>query len=290
MSLAFVLALAALGFGAGVIGALLGLGGGIFLVPALTLGLGLPFGQAAGTSLVGVAATSAGGAGSYVRAGITNIRLAVLLAVATVAAAVGASYVAQLIDVRILRTLFAALLLYTAVSMLRESRPTTRPADAGSEELPPPPVEEWTIPGSYRDAKGRHLVYRIGRIPLGMAASLLGGTISGLLGVGGGLVQVPVMHLLMGVPLRVATGTSSYLIGITATASALIYYARSNINPLVAAPVALAVFAGARVGAYLGQRLPSRTIKRVFAVIALFMAVQMILQAGGACPWCPPTR
>lgn len=290
MSLTFVLALAALGFGAGVVGALLGLGGGIFLVPALTLGLGLPFGQAAGTSLVGVAATSAGGAGSYVRAGITNIRLAVLLAVATVAAAVGASYVAQLIDVRILRALFAALLLYTAVSMLRDSRPTTRPADAGPAELPPPPVEEWTIPGSYRDAKGRPLVYRIGRIPLGLAASLLGGTISGLLGVGGGLVQVPVMHLLMGVPLRVATGTSSYLIGITATASALIYYARGNINPLVAAPVALAVFAGARVGAYLGQRLPSRTIKRVFAVIALFVAVQMILQAAGACPWCPPTR
>jgi uncharacterized membrane protein YfcA len=272
------------------VGALLGLGGGIFLVPALTLGLGMPFGLAAGTSLVGVAATSAGGAGPYVRAGITNIRLAVLLATATVAAAVGASYVAQLVDTRILRALFAALLVYTAVSMLRDARPTTRPTDPGTAELPPPPTEEWTMDGSYRDTKGRRMVYRVGRIPLGLVASLLGGTISGLLGVGGGLVQVPVMHLLMGVPLRVATGTSSFLIGITATASALIYYARGNINPLAAAPVALAVFAGARVGAYLGQRMQTRTIKRVFAVIALFVAVQMLLQIGGACPWCPPTR
>jgi uncharacterized membrane protein YfcA len=123
-----------------------------------------------------------------------------------------------------------------------------------------------------------------------MGASLLGGTISGLLGVGGGIVQVPVMHLLMGIPLKVATGTSSFLIGITAAASALIYYANGRINPVLAAPAALAVFVGARLGAYLVQRLQSATLKRIFGVVALLVAVQMILQAVDACPWCPPGR
>lgn len=281
ITLPFLLTLAGLGFAAGLIGALLGLGGGIFLVPALTLALGMPFGVAAGTSLVAVAATSAAGASTYVRTRLTNIRLAVLLATATVAAALAASYVAQGIDARLLRALFAGMLIYTAVSMLRGAR---RPSTG---QPAPTPAGAWDIPGSYYDVKlGQTVTYRATRIPLGVAASLLGGTLSGLLGVGGGIVQVPVMHLLMGVPLKVATGTSSFLIGITAAAGALIYYARGNINPVVAAPAALAVFGGARLGAYLVQRLPGGLLKQIFAVVALLVAAQMVLQALGACPWC----
>ena len=281
----FLLALAGLGFAAGLIGALLGLGGGIFLVPVLTLGLGLPFGVAAGTSLVAVAATSAAGSSTYVRTRLTNIRLAVLLGTATVAAATGASLLAQAIDGRILRVLFAALLAYTGATMLRgAARPTAAPPPAAG--APAAGAARSSLAGSYMDARLGRVDYVVGRIGWGLGASLLGGTLSGLLGVGGGIVQVPVMHLLMGVPLKVATGTSSFLIGITAAAGALIYYAHGQINPVLAAPAAIAVFAGARLGAYLVQRLPTATIKRIFGVVALLVAAQMILQALNACPWC----
>jgi len=231
----FLLAIGALGFLAGLIGALLGLGGGIFLVPVLTLGLGLPFQLAAGTSLVAVAATSAAGSSTYVRARLTNVRLAVLLGTATVAAAIGASLIAQGVDGRILRALFSLLLVYTGVTMLRGQRPagaTASPVAAlvATDAPPIPPVVPapagpagWNLADSYHDAaSGQTVAYGAQRIPLGLGASLLGGTLSGLLGVGGGIVQVPVMHLLMGIPLKVATGTSSFLIGITAAASALI--------------------------------------------------------------------
>jgi uncharacterized protein len=289
-----LLGIGALGLLAGLVGALLGLGGGIFLVPVLTLVFNLPFQVAAGTSLVAVAATSAAGSSTYVRTRLTNIRLAVLLGTATVAAAIGASLIAQAIDGRILRALFAFLLLYTAVTMIRGARPAAQPAapvTPPAKEAPAPPAPDaWNLGGSYQDARLGQVDYQATRVPLGMGASLLGGTISGLLGVGGGIVQVPVMHLLMGVPLKVATGTSSFLIGITAAASALIYYASGRINPVLAAPAALAVFAGARLGAYLVQRLQSTTLKRIFGVVALLVAVQMILQAVDACPWCPPGR
>jgi uncharacterized membrane protein YfcA len=288
-----LLGIGTLGLLAGLVGALLGLGGGIFLVPALTLGFNLPFQVAAGTSLVAVAATSAAGSSTYVRTRLTNIRLAVLLGTATVAAAIGASLVAQAIDGRILRGLFAFLLLYTAVTMIRGARPAAQPAAQAAppaKVVPPPAPDGWNLGGSYQDARLGQVAYQATRVPLGMGASLLGGTISGLLGVGGGIVQVPVMHLLMGVPLKVATGTSSFLIGITAAASALIYYASGRIDPVLAAPAALAVFVGARLGAYLVQRLQSTTLKRIFGVVALLVAVQMILQAVDACPWCPPGR
>ncbi|HET7079884.1 MAG TPA: sulfite exporter TauE/SafE family protein [Chloroflexia bacterium] len=288
-----LLGIGTLGLLAGLVGALLGLGGGIFLVPALTLGFNLPFQVAAGTSLVAVAATSAAGSSTYVRTRLTNIRLAVLLGTATVAAAIGASLVAQAIDGRILRGLFAFLLLYTAVTMIRGARPAAQPAAQAApapKEVPAPAPDGWNLGGSYQDARLGQVAYQATRVPLGMGASLLGGTISGLLGVGGGIVQVPVMHLLMGVPLKVATGTSSFLIGITAAASALIYYASGRIDPVLAAPAALAVFVGARLGAYLVQRLQSTTLKRIFGVVALLVAVQMILQAVDACPWCPPGR
>ncbi len=285
-----LLGISALGLLAGLVGALLGLGGGIFLVPVLTLVFNLPFQVAAGTSLVAVAATSAAGSSTYVRTRLTNIRLAVLLGTATVAAAIGASLVAQAIDGRILRALFAFLLLYTAVTMIRGARPGALPAAQPAAAPSAPAPDGWNLGGSYQDARLGRVAYQATHVPLGMGASLLGGTISGLLGVGGGIVQVPVMHLLMGVPLKVATGTSSFLIGITAAARALIYYASGRIDPVLAAPAALAVFVGARLGAYLVQRLQSATLKRIFGVVALLVAVQMILQAVDACPWCPPGR
>jgi uncharacterized membrane protein YfcA len=275
----FYAGLAAAGFGAGLVGALLGLGGGIFLVPVLTLLMGLPPQAAAGTSLVAVIATSTAGASTYVRTRLANIRLAMLLAPATVAAAVVASWVAQALPRGVLLGLFALLLVYAAVSMVRPSRARAA-AEAGLDDAVALAPDPWRLAGSYEDrAVGRTVRYRVRRLRDGFLASLLGGTVSGLLGVGGGIIQVPVMNLLMGVPLKVATGTSNFLLGITATASALIYYANGRINPLYAVPVALSVFAGARVGALLVQRLQSRVLRWIFAVVALLVALRMLLEA-----------
>ena len=267
------------GFVAGLAGALLGLGGGIFLVPVLTLLMGLSPQEAAGTSLVAVIATSTAGAGTYVRTRLANIRLALALAPATVAAAVAASWVAQSLPRAVLLGLFALLLIYAAVSMVRPSQARVA-AEAGLDASMPLAPDPWGLAGSYEDqAVGRSIRYRVRRLREGFVASLLGGTVSGLLGVGGGMIQVPVMNLLMGVPLKVATGTSNFLLGITATASALIYYANGRINPLYAVPVALSVFAGARVGAHLVQRLQSRVLRWIFAVVALLVALRMLLEA-----------
>ncbi len=279
----FYAVLALVGFVAGLIGALLGLGGGIFLVPVLTdpALMHLPFQDASGISLVAVIATSTAGASTYVRTRLANIRLAVLLAPATVAAALAASWLAQGLDRNLLSGIFALLLVYAAINMVRPSRARVA-AEAGTAAEDPPPADPWGLNGSYTDqALGRPVRYVVRRIREGFAASLLGGTVSGLLGVGGGIIQVPVMNLLMGVPLKVATGTSNFLIGITAVASALIYYANGRINPLYAVPVALSVFAGARVGALLVQRLQSRVLRWIFATVAVFVALRMLLQAMG---------
>lgn len=276
-------ALVGAGFVAGLVGALLGLGGAIFLIPVLTdpALLDLPFQDAAGISLVAVIATSTAGAGTYVRTRLANIRLAILLAPATVAAALAASWLAQGLDYHILSTIFALLLIYAAFNMIRPSRARVA-AEAGTDAAEPPPPDPWGLNGSYTDqALGRPVRYVVRHIREGFAASLLGGTVSGLLGVGGGIIQVPVMNLLMGVPLKVATGTSNFLLGITAVASTLIYYANGRINPLYAAPVALAVFAGARVGALLVQRLQSRVLRWIFAAVALFVALRMLREAFG---------
>ena len=281
--LLFYAALAGAGFVAGLVGALLGLGGGIFLVPFLTdpALMNLPFQEASGITLVAVIATSTAGAGTYVRTRLANIRLAVLLAPATVAAALAASWLAQGLDRTILSTIFALLLVYAAVNMVRPSRARTA-AETGDAPSDPPATDPWGLGGTYTDAAlGRPVHYIVRRIRTGFAASLLGGTVSGLLGVGGGIIQVPVMNLLMGVPLKVATGTSNYLLGITAAASALIYYANGRINPVYAVPVALAVFAGARAGALLVQRLQSRVLRWIFAAVAVFVALRMLLEALG---------
>jgi uncharacterized membrane protein YfcA len=244
--------------------------------------MGLSPQAAAGTSLVAVIATSTAGASTYVRTRLANIRLAMVLAPATVAAAVAASWVAQSLPRGILLGLFGLLLVYSAVSMVRPSKARVA-AEAGVAGDAPAAPDPWGLANSYEDrAVGRTVHYRVRRLREGFLASLLGGTVSGLLGVGGGLVQVPVMNLLMGVPLKAATGTSNFLLGITATAGTLIYYANGRINPLYAVPIALSVFAGARVGAVLVQRLQSRVLRWVFAAVAILVAIRMVYEALGS--------
>jgi uncharacterized protein len=271
------------GYVSGLLGALLGLGGGVFIVAALRLIFGVPFLMAVGTSNMAVIATSTGGAATYVRNGLANIRLALILLVSTTSAALAASLLASLVPVEVLSALFAAVVVYAAISVRRKERQPDNSApvteqDARQEEN----TDRLGLGGVYNDAAaGRAETYTPRRIGGGMGVSAFAGVVAGLLGVGGGIVQMPVMNLLMGVPLKVATGTSSFMIGITATSAAIVRYARGDIDPLMAVPIVLFVFLGARTGAWLVPRTPNALLRQIFSWVAFVIAGMMILQALG---------
>lgn len=274
-----LLLLAGGGFGAGIFGSLLGLGGGILIVPLLTVGFGLPFREAVGVSLVCVIVTSSAAAGVYLERHLANLRLGMLLEVFTASGALVGGLVAFLLPERVLAGLFAILLAYTGFSMLRRGAASTgetaRPVDPGVGLAGPA-----NTPGSFREALAGP-GYRPARLGAGIGGSLFAGVVSALLGVGGGIVKVPLMHLVMGVPLKVATATSNLMIGVTAAASAIVYLMRGGIDPLVAGPTAVGVFAGATVGSRVAQRIDLRLLRFLFVAVLALTAIQMTVRALG---------
>jgi uncharacterized membrane protein YfcA len=261
------LLLALSGLVAGAFGALLGLGGGILIVPLLTLGFGVPLSAAVGTSLVCVIATSTGAAAVNVRAGRADVRLGILLGAGTVVGALTGGLVAGLLPERAVAGLFAALLAYTALTMLRRLRGgagemlEAGPVDPAAPDGPPAPP------------------YRTRRLPAALGGSFLAGNVSGLLGVGGGIVTVPIVHLVMGAPMQVAVATSNFMIGLTAAAGAYAYLFRGDIDPRQAAPMVVGVALGAGLGARLGSRIQVTWLMAVFVLVVAYVAVQMALRA-----------
>ncbi len=265
------------GAAAGVFGSLLGLGGGILIVPLLTLGFGLPLREAVGVSLVSVMMTSSAAAGVYLERHVANLRLGMTLELFTAIGALVGGSIAFLLDERLLSLLFAALLAYVAFTMLRaRTRETVK-----GVETPAIDVESEDRPGSRPTALERlggdgYQVRNLGR---GVLGALGAGVASALLGIGGGIIKVPLMHLAMGVPLRVATATSNLMIGITAAASAVIYLIHGGIDPFVAGPTGIGVFMGATAGSRLGHRLDLRYLRMLFVVVLAYTAFQMLLRA-----------
>ncbi len=244
-----------LGFVAGGVGALTGIGGGLIITPVLTLLFGVPIHQAIGTSLCCVIATSTGAAASYVEHHLSDIRLGMTLELATTVGAVGGSLTAGKLSRETLAVLFALLLSYAGASMLRRSFKAELPEPEGVEP------------------------YSIKRLPVGLLGSAGAGVISGLLGVGGGPIKVPLMYLVMGVPFKVATATSNFMIGVTAAASAFIYYSRGDVRPLLTAPIAIGVFFGAAFGTHLMRRTRTRALVMLFSFIMFYFAAMMVLKS-----------
>lgn len=268
--LLFSLAVFAISLVAGVFGSLVGVGGGIIVVPALTLLMGVDIRFAIGASIVAVIATSSGAAASYVRERIANLRVAMFLETSTAVGAIAGALLAHHVPKNALYILFGIVLIYTAWSMSR-SRKNVRPA------RPDPLADRLRLHGSYYDAaEGKTVEYRVSRTKLGLATSLLAGLNSGLLGVGGGAIKVPVMNLFMGMPLKACTATSNFMIGVTAAASATVYLLRGDVLPFVAAPVAAGVLIGATGGAKLLARLKGGVIRTLFVGLLIVTAVQML--------------
>ena len=276
------------GAAAGLFGSLLGLGGGVLLVPLLTLVFGLDLRAAVGVSLVSVIMTSSAAAGVYLERNVANLRLGMTLELFTAMGALVGGLIAFLIDERLLALLFAGLLVYVAITMLRAREP------APDDVAPLPPEEDdrdrhvepplTTDLASFRSAALAHLsgdTYALRNLGRGVAGSAGAGVVSALLGIGGGIIKVPLMHVGMGVPLRVATATSNLMIGITAAASAVIYVIRGEVDPYVVGPVAIGVFVGASLGSRAAHRIELRVLNLLFVAVLLWTALQMLLKAVG---------
>jgi uncharacterized membrane protein YfcA len=276
------------GAAAGVFGSLLGLGGGVLIVPLLTLGFGLDMRTAVGVSLVSVIMTSSAAAGVYLERHVANLRLGMTLELFTATGALVGGLVAFLVDERLLSLLFAILLAYVAFTMARPRKATdpdvvgaAAGAGAATEAAMPLGPEDDAPPGRrasiLQDLSGAD--YAVRNLGRGVMGSTGAGVISALLGVGGGIVKVPLMNLGMGVPLRVATATSNLMIGITAAASAVIYLFHGEIDPYVAGPTAIGVFIGATIGSRIAHRVDVRVLRLLFVVVLAYTAFAMLQRA-----------
>lgn len=258
---------------AGIVGSILGLGGGIIVTPALTLLFGVDINHAIGASIISVIATSSGSAVAYLRDRITNLRVGMFLEIATTVGAI-TGLCRALIAPRVLFFIFALLLLYSAYSMIKK----------GKEEVPEgvrlhPVAKKLGLQGEYYDkAIGKSVAYNIDRVYEGFGVMYGAGVVSGLLGIGSGSFKVMAMDVFMKMPLKVSTATSNFMMGVTAAASAGIYLLRGDIIPTISAPVALGVLVGATVGSRIMQRLKSKTIRKLFIPVMIYIACQMIYQ------------
>ena len=260
MTLTAVLLLILIGFCAGAFGALVGVGGGIIVTPLLAIYFGLPMHQAIGVTLLCVIATSTATSSLYVERHVTDIRLGMTLELATTVGALIAALMVHHINRRTLAILFACFLLYSAGSMIKKA--WTARNQEHEESIP-----DYT-PQNY---------------PAGLAASLIAGGFSGLLGIGGGPIKVPVMLLFMKVPLRVAAATSNFMIGVTAATSAYVYWGRGDVRLDIAAPLVAGVFTGSLLGAKISPKIRSFYILMMLVCITGWLAGEMIykLLTGG---------
>jgi uncharacterized protein len=253
--------LALLGFFAGMLGALTGIGGGVLLTPVLALHFGIPIREAIGTSLVAVITTSAASSSVHLQRHTTDIRLGMTLELATAFGAAVTAYLVGYFNRNVLEGLFAAFLIYSSVTILvrrgkvQAEDDSTPALKNGQMEIPP---------------------YEPKRYPLGLSASLVAGALSGLLGIGGGPIKVPVMYIFMDVPLMVATATSNFMIGVTAAASAIVYYRRGDILAQDAAPLAVGVFLGSLLGARLAPRVHTRVVVYLLVGVMFYLAGHLI--------------
>ncbi|HEX2986639.1 MAG TPA: sulfite exporter TauE/SafE family protein [Chloroflexota bacterium] len=262
---------------AGVLGSLLGLGGGIIVIPILTLLLGVDIRYAVGASIVSVIATSNGATASHLRDGIANLRVGMLLETATATGAMIGALATAMIGGRPLYLIFAVVLGVSSVAMFWR-----RNADDCPNPVSHPWAERLRLGSSFPDrSTGRTIRYGVAGVPVAMGLMLMAGVVSGLLGVGSGTLKVPAMDLAMRLPVKVSTATSNFMIGVTAAAGAAVHFTRGDVQPLLAAPVALGVLVGAVVGARTLGRLHSSSVRTLFVLVLVVVSVQMAARGLG---------
>jgi len=256
-------------FLAGFLGALTGLGGGVVIVPLLTLALGVDIKYAIGASIVSVIATSSGAAAAYVKEGMTNIRVGMFLEMATASGAIFGVMIASYLPTDVIFVMFGLILLFSAIMMFNKKESFSQKHEESFL------ASCLKLNGSYPSAQGVQK-YTVHRVIGGFAMMCVAGTLSGLLGIGSGALKVIGMDNIMRIPFKVSTTTSNFMIGVTAAASALILWQRGQINPNIAMPVTLGVVLGATLGAKILMRTKTSKLKLIFAIVVTFLALQMI--------------
>ena len=259
---------------AGLLGSLLGLGGGVLIIPMLTA-LGVDIRHAIAASIVAVIATSCGAASSYVRDGLANIRLGIFLCVATTSGALLGAVLNGVLPARALFLIFAAVLGWSGVVMYRKRGRTLARVEPPEDA----PAGRLRLAGRFYDPTlGRERRYAPQRPALGFSLMVGAGTVSGLLGIGSGALKVPAMDVAMDLPIKVSTATSNFMIGVTAAASAGVYFSRGQIDPFIAAPVAIGVLIGAYAGSHTLGRIGSRAVRAIFVIVLALVAAQMLFK------------
>jgi uncharacterized membrane protein YfcA len=277
-SIEFSVLVCLMSLAAGMLGGMLGMAAGIFVVPALTLFFGIDIRYAVGASLVSVIACSCGSAASAMENRLTNVRLAILLEIATTLGALTGVVLGGIFRSSVLLLLFSVILLVSAHQMFRKRKPS------GVAEVLEIPADRWAaslrLNSSYPEPNtNQEIPYRVTRVWLGMILMYGAGAVSSLLGIGSGVLKVPAMDSALRLPIKVSSATSNFMIGVTAAASAGIYYVRGDILPKVAAPVALGSVCGAFLGAKILMRTSNDRIRTLFIFVLLALAAKMFLAA-----------
>lgn len=259
---------------AGFLGSLLGLGGGIIVVPALTLFLHVDIRYAIPASLISIVATSSGAAAGFLKDRLTNLRVAVLLEIGTVFGAITGFLISKNINSSMLFLVFGSFLLFSAFMMLRKKGDTITKEDH-------PWSKRLRLASSFPSANGTMIEYKVAGVPLGLAFMYIAGVLSALLGIGSGILKVLAMDGAMKLPMKVSSATSNFMIGVTATASAGAYLIEGDIHPQIAAPVAIGIIVGSYIGAKAMVAMNPQLIRKIFVVILAIVSIQMIMKGLG---------
>ncbi len=261
-----------LGLCSGIFGALFGLGGGVIFVPVLMLIFGLEPTEAVAISLIGIIAGSVGASTVLVDKGLSNVRLGLLLEITTCVGAIAGAIIATYLDSWILMVLFSVIIIYSGIRMIVNPERTVEPATG----------EDTAMTFRYTDESvGEDVRYEVQNVGSGMGLCTIAGALSSMTGVGGGAVKVPLMNIHMHVPMKAASSTSSYMIGITAFSGAITYFFAGEVILAYAACVAIGAFVGSLVGARYARKVPAKHLRKYFSIVLFIMAVLVLLQAGG---------
>lgn len=254
---------------AGLLGSLTGLGGGVVIIPLLSVGLGVDIHYAIGASLISVIATSSGAAAAYVKEGVTNMRIGMFLEIATTIGAVVGALISIYTPTNFIAILFGVILLYSAFNTVQKK------INHEQNVIKDPLSVKLKLNGSYPAKDGIHY-YTVNHVKGGFVMMLLAGIMSGLLGIGSGALKVLAMDKIMRIPFKVSTTTSNFMIGVTAAASAVVYFQHGYIKASIAAPVMVGVLIGAMFGSKILIKAQTKSLRWIFAVVVTFLSLQMI--------------
>ena len=267
---------------AGFLGSLVGLGGGIIITPALTILFGIDIKYAIGASIVAVIATSSGSAIAFVKDHVSNMRVGMLLEIFTTAGGVVGALMAGIFSSKLLYIFFSLILLNSFYGMLKKTGLINKGKREEDKVENDKYADKYKLNSTYYDkATGKTVKYNVTNVPQGSLVMFGAGFASGLLGIGSGAFKVVALDTYIKLPIKVSTATSNFMMGVTATASALIYFFNGTINPAIAAPIALGTLIGSRTGAKVMQRLDAKYIRYIFLPILLFTIVNMFLKGVG---------